>query len=63
MFRLVEQPDKEDLRPILENRDLGFMLYDLDFSNAADPQPTFFRAKIENGVISIPDWDIEEVKK
>ncbi|MBP7162320.1 MAG: type I-C CRISPR-associated protein Cas5 [Candidatus Omnitrophica bacterium] len=63
MFRLVEQPDKEDLRPILENRDLGFMLYDLDFSNAADPQPTFFRAKIENGVISIPDWDSEEVKK
>jgi CRISPR-associated protein Cas5d len=30
------------------------MLYDLDYSNSADPTPLFFRAKIENGVIIVP---------
>ena len=39
--------------PIAETRDLGWMLYDLDFSNAADPQPRFFRACMESGVIDL----------
>jgi len=45
---------------IRETRDLGWMLHDLDFSNADDPQPWFFRARIENGVI---DLEAAEVRR
>lgn len=59
-FRFVEKPEEEAI-PIAETRDLGFMLYDLDFSNEKDPQPAFFRARLESGVIQVPDWESGEV--
>lgn len=64
-FRFVEDPEKdaEQSPAINETRDLGFMLYDMDFSNPEDIKPAFFRAEMENGVISVPDWDSEEVRK
>lgn len=36
-------PDKE--------KDLGFMLYDMDFSDPENITPMFFRAKLNNGVL------------
>ena len=39
--------------PISDTRDLGWMLYDLDFSDPADPQPVFFRAQMSAGVIEV----------
>ncbi|MEW6446036.1 MAG: type I-C CRISPR-associated protein Cas5c [Pseudomonadota bacterium] len=60
-FRLVDEPVAEP-SPIPETRDLGFMLHDLDFSNRADPQPRFFRARMVNGVVDVPAWDREEVR-
>lgn len=48
--------------PIAETRDLGFMLYDLDFSNPADPMPRFFRARMDAGVVTVPAWETEEVR-
>jgi CRISPR-associated protein Cas5d len=49
---------------VSENRDLGFMLFDLDFSkDAADPKPMFFRPSIKNGVVEVPPWDSDEVRK
>lgn len=35
------------------HRDLGWMLYDLDFSNAGDIQPMFFKAEMRDGVIDL----------
>jgi CRISPR-associated protein Cas5d len=35
------------------NRDLGWMLYDLDFSDPKNIQPHFFRAQLENGVLDL----------
>lgn len=61
-FKLVD-PEKEHSTPIPETRDLGFMLYDMDYSNPDDIRPAFFRAKMENGVINVPDWESEEVRK
>jgi len=60
-FRLVEaeEPSPE---PIPETRDLGYMLYDLDYRNLADPTPRFYRARLVNGVIAVPAWDSEEVR-
>ncbi len=60
-FRLVDDACAEP-PPIAETRDLGFMLHDLDFSNPADPQPRFFRAKLEGGVVQVPAWDSAEVR-
>jgi CRISPR-associated protein Cas5d len=61
-FRLVHERE-EPSNPIEETRDLGWMLYDLDYSDPADPQPLFFRAKMENGVIDVPDrTNKEEVR-
>lgn len=63
MFRFVEDAEKEPVCLISETRELGFMLYDMDFSDINDPKPAFFKAKIENGIITVPAWDSEEVKK
>lgn len=40
----------EPATPIPETRDLGWMLYDLDFTGT-EPKPEFFRAEMRNGVI------------
>lgn len=60
-FRLVEQEDPHP-EPITETRDLGYMLYDLDYRNPAAPTPRFFRAHLVNGVVDVPAWDSEEVR-
>lgn len=60
--RLVE-PRTESAVPIGETRDLGWMLYDLDYANPTDPKPLFFRPELKNGVITIPDRNnAEEVR-
>lgn len=59
-FRLVE-PDREPATPIAETRDLGWMLYDLNYENTTNPQPEFFRAELKNGVI-ITDRNAVEVR-
>lgn len=60
-FKLVN-PEKSQAAPITETRDLGFMLYDMDYANPSDPQPRFFRAQLANGVLQVPGWDSEEVR-
>ena len=61
-FRLVK-PEQEDSKdPIDESRDLGIMLYDMDFQGNPDkPEAMFYRAKMENGVIIVPPIDSKEV--
>jgi len=44
--------------PISETRDLGWMLYDMDFSDPTDPKPQFFHAFIENGVIDLRNVEV-----
>ncbi len=39
--------------PINETRDLGRMLYDMDFTDPKHPKPIFFDAKMINGVIML----------
>lgn len=64
-FRLV-QPEIENLTPALTgdqggNRDLGIMLYDMDFSNPKDIQAMFYRAEMKEGVIIVPPLNSEEI--
>ena len=44
------------------SRDLGYMLYDLDFTDPSDPKPRFFRARLENGAVVVPVTEGEEVR-
>ena len=59
-FRLVTDLGNEP-PSIAESRDLGFMLHDLDFANPADPVPRFFRARMTDGTVTVPDFDGAEV--
>lgn len=43
---------------IEENRDLGLMLYDMDYTDPAGITPLFFRAKLENGVLDTADCEV-----
>ena len=62
-LRLIKDLGKETASPIQESRDLGFMLYDLDFTDPKDIQPMFYRPKMVNGVIEVPHPDSKEVFK
>lgn len=41
-----------------EVRDLGFMLYDMDYSNPGDIRPMFFRAVMRRGVLDLKDCEV-----
>lgn len=60
-FRLVD-PGDSPAQPIAETRELGYMLYDLDYRAPTSPTPRFFRASLVNGVVNVPAWDSEEVR-
>ena len=62
-IRLVKHPESEAAKTIQETRDLGFMLYDMDYSDPKDIKPTFYRPNMVNGVIEVPHPDSEEVFK
>jgi|SRR5665213_357646 len=39
-----------------ETRDLGYMLHDMRYG-AEKNEPVFFRARVERGVIDVPEWE------
>lgn len=48
--------------PELEGeKDLGWMLWDMDYSNPENIQPLFFRGKLKNGVLEVPTRNSGEV--
>lgn len=62
MWRLVDLEKDELQKPIAEDRDLGIMLYDMDFEgNLQEPEAMFYRAEMKQGVIVVPPKDSEEV--
>lgn len=56
-FELFEGEEVDTAYPN-ERKDLGFMLYDLDYTNPEDIQPMFFRAIMENGIINLEDCEV-----
>ena len=63
-FALVDVDAAEETRkkPIPEDRDLGIMLYDMDFvSNPNDPKPMFYHPIMQQGVIEIPPFESKEI--
>jgi len=62
-YKLIEDDTLVVHKPINETRDLGFMLYDMDFSDITDPKAMFFRAQLNNGVVYVPSIDSEEIRR
>ena len=62
-YKFIKNPVEEPSATIIETRELGFMLYDMDFTDIKDPKPMFFPAKIENGVVKIPHSTSEEIRR
>ncbi len=62
-FALVEtdlEMPPSQLPPDQRDRDLGWMLHDIDFTN--DRQPRFYHAVMRGGVIEVPPFDSQEVR-
>jgi CRISPR-associated protein Cas5d len=67
-FRLVDpisEPFEAPTELRSEQKDLGWMLYDMDFGPPphGDPKPLFFRAHLIDGAIALPARDSEEVRR
>lgn len=60
-FRLLDDREKGGNDLLRETRDFGLMLYDMDFSNPDNIRPMFYFAKMNDGIIDVPDKDSEEV--
>ncbi|NLV46326.1 MAG: type I-C CRISPR-associated protein Cas5 [Candidatus Hydrogenedentes bacterium] len=64
-FKLVhpETEPSEIPEELRGDRELGWMLYDLDYSDPKDIRPLFFKPILRDGVIEVPDNnDKEEVR-
>lgn len=62
-FALLEPEDALPISTLGEterNRELGWMLHDIDFANGNTPR--FFRAQLTDGAIAVPAWNSEEIK-
>lgn len=46
------------IETIHETRDLGLMLYDFDYTDPQNITPTYFRAKLENGILNVRDCEV-----
>lgn len=59
-FRLCETVPEcpEELKGTI---DLGYMLYDMDYSDPENIKPLFFRGKMEDGVLTVPERNSKEV--
>lgn len=60
-FSLIDPAACTEPSPLKEDRDLGIMLYDMDFSDPKHIEPLFFRASMKQGVIHVPPLNSEEI--
>lgn len=62
-FKLLPDGCKGADDLLAESRDLGIMLYDMDFSDPKDIKAMFFRPQMKCGIIEVPPIDSEEVMR
>ncbi|MFI3299558.1 MAG: type I-C CRISPR-associated protein Cas5c [Rikenellaceae bacterium] len=60
-FELISDEAQKINQPIAEDRDLGIMLYDMDFSNPKNITAMFYRANMKQGVIEVPPLNSEDI--
>lgn len=57
-FSLCEEEQIETIYSEIPERDLGFMLFDMDYSDKNNIQPMFFRAVMKNGVLDLKNCEV-----
>ncbi|OUP21560.1 type I-C CRISPR-associated protein Cas5 [Lachnoclostridium sp. An196] len=57
-FCLCEEEQIQTAYEDVDEKDLGFMLYDIDYSDKENIQPMFFRAVMKNGVLDLRDCEV-----
>ena len=57
-FSLCEEEEIQTAYDGVEEKDLGYMLYDMDFSDPENIQPMFFRAVMRRGVIDLQNCEV-----
>lgn len=60
-FRLVQEGETDVRPPIKDSRDFGVMLFDMDFSDAKNITPLFYRPMMEEGIINVPPFNSKEI--
>lgn len=51
-------PDESTIPAIEDSRDLGLMLYDLDYSSPGDIKPMYFHAVMRHGVVDVCNAEV-----
>lgn len=57
-FALYEEKDVSTAYDNVEEKDLGFMLFDMDYTDKQDIRPMFFRAVMRYGVLDLQDCEV-----
>lgn len=57
-FNLCEEEEIHTAYDVMEEKDLGLMLYDMDYSDPENIQPMFFRAVMKRGVLDLRDCEV-----
>ena len=57
-FSLCEEETIKTAYDDVEEKDLGFMLFDMDYSDRNNIQPMFFRAVMRKGVLDLRDCEV-----
>jgi len=57
-FSLIENQDVFETAYPAEERDLGLMLYDMDYSNPESIKPTYFRVVLKNGTLDLTNCEV-----
>lgn len=60
-WRMVDTANESLIPAISETKDLGIMLYDMDYSNPKDIQAMFYRPQMNNGVVIVPPFNSKEI--
>ena len=60
-WRMVDTANESLIPAISETKDLGIMLYDMDYSNPKDIQAMFYRPQMNNGVVIVPPFYSKEI--
>ena len=57
-FALCEEEEIQTAYEEIAEKDLGFMLYDMDYSDPENIEPMFFRAVMKRGVIDLRNCEV-----
>ena len=57
-FALCEEDEIKTAYDVVEEKDLGFMLFDMDYSDQNDIKPMFFRAVMRKGILDLRDCEV-----